>query len=253
MINDIQHYKQLLEAAGSTPDLDAIATHFKNVRDSQYGITLDFKIPLNDKIDTEDGLHFAMSELEMAVRVNYRSGQSEGGVESGTLMLWYDATDDENLNKSNSGDEDDDYNDDYRIQDWFHDGKYLPTLQNHLLKAGFSQAAVQKIDIDAYYGDNIEYHAPDIEHEISMAVGSMLKDDFAKTMSKFGFPILATNVKFTADDIKWYKPHLIKYLLQNYKEHGVNQKLVLILNNLFAAGVDWPELTVIKRSVDSTD
>lgn len=251
MLTDIKHYKKLLEAAGSTPDLDTIATHFKSVRDTQNGISVDFVLPLNDKIDTEDGLHFVMSELEMALRINYRSGQGEGGVESGTLLLWYDATDDENLNKSNSGDEDDDYDNDYRIQDWFHDSKYLPTLQRHLLNAGFSQAAVQNIVIDAYYGDNIEYYAPDIEREISMAVGSILKDDFAKTMSKFGFPILATNVKFTTEDIKWYKPHLIRYLLQNYKEHGVNQKLVLILNNLFAAGVDWPELTVIKRSVDT--
>ena len=86
-----------------------------------------------------------------------------------------------------------------------------------------------------------------------MAVGSMLKDEFSKTMSKFGFPILATNVKFTADDIKWYKPHLIQYLLKNYKDHGVNQKLVLILNNLLAVGVDWPELMIIKRSVDSAN
>ena len=248
MINDIQHYKHLLESAGSTPDLDAIAKHFKSVRDTQHGISVDFVLPLNDKIDTEDGLHFEMIELEMAMRIYYRSGQSEGRVEGGTLLLWYEAFDDEHI-----GIDDEDDISDYRIQDWFHDDKYLPALQKHLLKAGFSQAAVENIAIDAFYGDNIEYHAPDIEREISMAVGSMLHDTFEKTMSKFGFPILATNVKFTIDDIKWYKPHLIRYLLQNYKEHGVNQKLVLILNNLFAAGVDWPELTVIKRSVDSAD
>ena len=88
MINDIQRYKQLLETAGSTPDLDAIAKHFKSVRDTQHGISVDFVLPLNDKIDTEDGLHFVMSELEMALRINYRSGQGEGGVESGALMLW---------------------------------------------------------------------------------------------------------------------------------------------------------------------
>ena len=254
MINDIQRYTQLLEAAGSTPDLDAIAKHFKSVRDTQDGISIDFSLPLNDKIDTEDGLHFKMSELEMALRIYYRSSEEhKDGVVSGALLLWYDASDDENLNKSNDGDEDDEYDDDYRIQDWFHDDMYTATLQNHLLKAGFSQTAVENIAIDAYYGDNIEYYAPDVEREISMAVGSMLHDTFEETMSKFGFPILAPNVKFTIDDIKWYKPHLIRYLLQNYKEHGVNQKLVLILNNLFAAGVDWPELTVIKRSVDSAD
>jgi hypothetical protein len=248
MINDIQHYKHLLESAGSTPDLDTIATHFKNVRDSQYGITVDFKLPLDDKIDTEDGLHFEMSEFEIALRLNYRSGQGEGSVTPGTLLLWYEASDDNHL-----GSDDEDDIDDYRIAEWFSNGNYTATLENHLLKAGFSQDAVSEITMDAFYGDNIEYHAPKIEHELTMAVGNVLQDDFQKTMSKFGFPILATNVKFTTEDIKWYKPHLIKYLLQNYKEHGVNQKLVMILNNLFSAGVDWPELTVIKRSIDSEE
>lgn len=249
MSADIKHYRQLLEAAGLTPDLDTIATHFKRIRDTENGISIDFSLLLNDKIDTDNGLHFVMSEFEMSLRIYYRSGQSDGRVDAGPLLLWYDATDDEHLAATNDEDE----IDDYRIQDWFYDNQYTPTLQRHFLNAGFSQAAVDSIAMDAFYGDNIEYHAPGIEREIIMAVGLVLQDDFHKTMSKFGFPILATNVKFTKEDIQYYKPHLIKYLLQNYKDHGVGQKLVLILNNLFAAGVDWPELTIIKRSINAQD
>lgn len=244
MSNDIQYYKNIIRLSESNaPNFDKIAKHLKIGGSNWEGMVIDFKLLLNDKINTEDGLHIDIHDLEMSTKLYYRSGQENETIIGLPLFVWYDASDDEHYGDEDLSTE--------RVEDWFYDGNYHSRLQQHLLAAGFSQNAVSNITIDALYSDNIEYDAPGIANEITQALGVLLQGDFSTIMQKYGVGILAANIKFTPDEIKFYKSHIIRYMLKIYKDKGVTRQLTQILNNLLAAGLDWPELTVIKRSVDS--
>lgn len=244
MSEDIQRYRKLLENAG--PDLDKIASRISRVAvpNNDYSVYVEFKLPVHRHIGTDDGLHMSISDIEMAVRLYYRSPQGEPGAVAGPLFLWHDSSDDMHY-----GDED---TDEYRIEEWWIDqGNAVTVMQQCLSAAGFSDAAVETVSLDAYYGDNIEYDAPGVEKEIVLAVGKILDEPFDKLMTKYGTGILATKIDIPLDQVNYFKRMIVGYLLTEYKKHGVTSKITQIIENLYAAGVDWQELAIIKRSIDS--
>ncbi len=246
MSDDIQRYRKILETTGIRPDLDRIASYIKRVTapSNDSGLNVQFELPVNKHISTEEGLHISISEIEMAVRLYYRSPQGEPGIIAGPLFLWHDSSDDQHY-----GDEDDD---EYNIEEWWIDqGNAVTIAQQYLSAAGFSDAAVETVDDYYYYNDNIEYSAPGVEKEIMLAVGKVLDEPFDRLMSKYGTAILATKINIPLDDIKYFKTMIIGYLLTDYKKHGATVRVIQIIDNLLTAGVDWPELAIIKRSIDS--
>lgn len=202
------------------------------------------KIPVNQKVTTDNGTEVEVYDVETAARFPHRL-HSEVGPFYDTIMV--------NCNIEVPEVDDPEDDDDVReylekMEEWMAQnyGKYLKQI---LINVGFSPAAANSIELDAVYSDMLEYNSEAIGRELLQVASTMLDSDIDTALKKYGVPILAVYTDYTADDLIDYKTDIIRYLLQEYKKHGATYQLIQILDNLDTEGVVWPELTAIRRSI----
>lgn len=247
MTDDIKHYRVLLESVAAGPNADVMSQYLSVSPTSPFKSTvIVLKIPINQKVTTDNGTEVEVYDVETAARFPDQS-LSEVGPFYDTIAVNC------NIEVPDAVDPHDD--DDVReflekMEEWMAQnyGKYLKQI---LINAGFSPAAANSIELDAVYSDMLEYNSEAIGRELLQVASTMLDADIDTALKKYGVPILAVYSDYTADELIDHKTDIIRYLLQEYKKYGATYQLIQILDNLDTEGVVWPELTIIRRSIQA--
>ena len=198
-----------------------------------------FAMPINEADNIGDDITVTISKIQMSVSVALNA---EHVSQHGDLVLYYDFEPPE--------EDDDDYTIRDMIMNWFED--YTDNLFQHLTDKGFSQSAAFDVELEGFGVDQVDYYAGGIANEISESVKFILNQKLKVILSKFGPAILLADLKFSAADLLPYKHTIIKYILSDIKQNGVQSELANdIATKLTNLGVDWPELSVIQNSLDS--
>ena len=180
-----------------------------------------------------------------------------------TIVVRFTLDDD---NVDGDDDEDDDeghyeYDVSLCLSDEYRD--YTESVKKMLLDAGFSNKAVQTLEVaalDHESGDNfgsIEYYAEGIGDEMFVAVGASClpakaTGPFASAEAKEILDTICrlSGIQTVTESV--LKRYMIKHILRISKNGGPEAEMVMFLVKLLkSAGYAWPELDIITGSANS--